>query len=399
MRTVVKSEGGFYLIFFAGSIFFLLAFVGLAIDVSSQMVDHTELQDAADACSLSAARELNGSPDEFVRAEAVGQAVASMNLTEFQKNTVSSTTPNISFSKDTDDNHFIYGSESTHLQSRFVKCIVSSTSFVNHFLGVLKFTTPILSAVSKATLLPSQNTISLPIAINQAGVGANYGYAVNEIIPFVMRNSIVFNASIDKNKNSLNIPYVNYFIPVSNSAVTGSGIPAGTVVSGNCTYSSVNGFTCPLNNFPTITKISASITISAPTKSAVWAIEKLAVDASTDMLNFGYTSGVITKKFTIIPSLSTYSVGLTTFETGWNSRFFPLTTRGYAALPVVDKLDQLIGWACTSFQTPSHITATPIVLPSLSYVGPANDLLSPCVSFGVPGGATAIGPLVPTLVE
>ena len=69
----------------------LVAFAGLALDLGQMFISKTELQNAADACALAAARELNTAPTTLsvlTRAENAGITVGVRNKTAFQKTAV-----------------------------------------------------------------------------------------------------------------------------------------------------------------------------------------------------------------------------------------------------------------------------------------------------------------------
>ena len=70
----------------------LIGFVGFGLDVGRLYVSKTELQNAADACALSAAGALTGAnADQLVAAEDFGTAAAQRNLIGMQARAVSVT--------------------------------------------------------------------------------------------------------------------------------------------------------------------------------------------------------------------------------------------------------------------------------------------------------------------
>ena len=70
------------------SLVVLVGFTGIVMDYGRLTVMKAELQNAADACALSAARELDGAADALTRAQGAGAAVATRNSVNFQSGAV-----------------------------------------------------------------------------------------------------------------------------------------------------------------------------------------------------------------------------------------------------------------------------------------------------------------------
>jgi Flp pilus assembly protein TadG len=76
----------------------LVGFAGLVVDLGRMAVIKSELQNAADACALAAAQELDGAADALTRAQDAGTAVAALNRVNFQSSTLGNGQPDVRFS-------------------------------------------------------------------------------------------------------------------------------------------------------------------------------------------------------------------------------------------------------------------------------------------------------------
>lgn len=87
-KTLIKrqSERGVFVLLTALMLVVLLGIVGLAIDVSRQLVINAELQNSADACALAGVLELNGATDAPKRSAQTARFVGGLkNYDAFQK--------------------------------------------------------------------------------------------------------------------------------------------------------------------------------------------------------------------------------------------------------------------------------------------------------------------------
>lgn len=98
-RIAKHRQRGAVAIMIAVSIVVLVAMLGMVLDIGHLYIVKTELQNAADACALSAAQELsviNGTTLD--RATNAGIQVGSRNSVNFQSNTVVIQDSNVTFS-------------------------------------------------------------------------------------------------------------------------------------------------------------------------------------------------------------------------------------------------------------------------------------------------------------
>src|SRR5690242_7481852 len=93
-------QGGAVAIIVALSIAVLIGFGGLALDSGQLFVSKTELQNAADACALSASAALTGaSANQLTIAENYGKTAGQANRVGFQKNAVQVANTDVTFSQ------------------------------------------------------------------------------------------------------------------------------------------------------------------------------------------------------------------------------------------------------------------------------------------------------------
>lgn len=97
-RRGLHRQRGAVAIIVGLSLAVMIGFVGLALDLGKLYVTRSELQNSADACALSAARDLTSAISLSV-AEADGIAAGHLNFVFFQKTSVQmSTNANVTFS-------------------------------------------------------------------------------------------------------------------------------------------------------------------------------------------------------------------------------------------------------------------------------------------------------------
>lgn len=217
-----ESEKGVFLVFFAVYITILLAIVGFAVDLYRQSIVHSELQNAADSCSLAAAGELNGFTDYGLRAKQVGTFVAIQNDINFNNSpavNVNVIAPSSSILVD----------PSMYVPAHVV-CKVTVNNFLYYFLRLppLRLRSPrTIEASSEATLMPAQAAMAAPIAVLGRSLSGT-------VLPLSLNRtaSAWKNASIVNGSDILNVPSsspVNTFI-AKGDLVEGIGLPAGTVI-------------------------------------------------------------------------------------------------------------------------------------------------------------------------
>ena len=173
-------QSGAVAIIVALSLPVLIGMAGLALDLGKLYVTKTELQNAADACALAAAVELDGTVSQFTLAESRGIAVGKLNKSFFQSVAVAfaedvavkfSTTLNGSYL--TKNAAVGAGSPANY---KFVQCSVKRDQIPNYLMPVLSVlgtkveNSSNVAAAAVASNRPGQGTCSLPIGICSADV-------------------------------------------------------------------------------------------------------------------------------------------------------------------------------------------------------------------------------------
>ena len=168
-----KSQTGAVAIVVGVCIAVLIGFAGLALDLARLYVNKTELQNAADACALAAARELTCSvapcpESNLTNARAAGVFVAGRGNRDLQSTPVVIAPNDVRFSTALAPND-LYRSiaEGADATSRYVMCIARSTGIVPWFMGVLGIGAQDVNASAVATLAPAQTNCGIPIALCQ----------------------------------------------------------------------------------------------------------------------------------------------------------------------------------------------------------------------------------------
>lgn len=157
-----KRQRGAVAVVVGIAIFVLVGMIGLALDLGQMFVNKTELQNAADACALAAARELDGNADALDRADAAGVLVGTQNLVGFQKTAVTLTADAITYSEQLSPNS-TYVNNASPAKAKFAMCKVERTDIGMWFMGLRGFDDQTVSAYAVATLLPAQTSCALPI--------------------------------------------------------------------------------------------------------------------------------------------------------------------------------------------------------------------------------------------
>lgn len=186
-QQLPKRQRGAVAVVVGLSIFVLIGMIGLALDLGQMFVNKTELQNAADACALAAARELDGNADALDRADAAGVLVGTQNLVGFQGAAVTLTAADISYSAQLSPNISTYyrtsavASVDETKKAKFAMCEVERDDIGMWFMGALGFADQTVRAYAVATLAPSQSTCALPIGMCKMGGSApTFGLVVGQ---------------------------------------------------------------------------------------------------------------------------------------------------------------------------------------------------------------------------
>lgn len=183
IQQLPKRQRGAVAVVVGLAIFVLVGMIGLALDMGQMFVNKTELQNAADACALAAARELDASADALVRADAAGVFVGGRNLRGFQKNAVVISAADIRYSEHLSPNGaYETSANADPATARYVMCEARRDDIGMWFMGVRGFDDQTVSAYAVATLAPSQSTCAVPIGLCKmpGGSAPTFGLTVGQ---------------------------------------------------------------------------------------------------------------------------------------------------------------------------------------------------------------------------
>ena len=158
------------IIFFVIALPFLLTMMALALDTGNLFIVKTELQNATDACALSAAAELDGTAAQFNRAQEAGRLVGVAHKVNLQKVAVAFPNDSAVTFAPAINGSYITASTGNALTGanaatyKFVKCTASST--VNKLITVPTLdSSDTVTAQATASRVPAQSPCVLPIGV------------------------------------------------------------------------------------------------------------------------------------------------------------------------------------------------------------------------------------------
>jgi Flp pilus assembly protein TadG len=191
--TLAQRQHGAVAIMFGLSLVVLIGFAGLAIDLGRFFVIKTELQNAMDACALSAASQLRpglNKPEALTRAVAYGRVfttggAAVQNKANFQSVLVNIQSDQITFSQTLGGTYQGIAGGANYNTAAYVKCTYPMTDLPIFFMKVLNplLTTQTVSAMAAATLAPSSSVCAIPVAVCKApgsSAATNYGLHIGQ---------------------------------------------------------------------------------------------------------------------------------------------------------------------------------------------------------------------------
>jgi len=168
----IRQQRGAVAIIVGISIFVLIGMIGLALDLGRMFVIKTELQNAAEACALAAARELNGQSDALTRADAAGILVGRRNEINFQDEPATIEIDNLTYS---DVLNGTYNRSISYAVAKYAKCTLSRPNIGMLFMGVQGFGDQTVSAFAVATSGPPSCSVPIGICQQPGGVAPTFG--------------------------------------------------------------------------------------------------------------------------------------------------------------------------------------------------------------------------------
>lgn len=179
-----SHQQGAVAVIFAIVITAMIGMAGLALDLGQLYVAKTELQNAADACALSATQSLSGSDGKQLQiSQAAGLTTAQRHRVLFQSRTVTTQTDgSIEFAAGLGGPWYhtsdLAVSNATTLTMRYARCTLVQNNIPTWLIQVLNVLPGVnigmqsMSASAVARLQPSQTTCAMPVAVCNANLGA-----------------------------------------------------------------------------------------------------------------------------------------------------------------------------------------------------------------------------------
>lgn len=402
-----RRENGAIAIVVAFVLAVLIGFAGLALDLGRLYVTRSELQNSADACALSAARDLTGATPLSV-SEAAGIGAGHVNRSLFQSTNVSMTVnSSVTYSTSssgpfqTKDN--VTGNIST---IKYVQCTTSMSGIVPWLISVLNVLPGIdigpssVSARAVASTTSAQTSCAIPVFICDPS-------------KFSPAASYTQGQWLLGKGDSRTGTYNQGDFGWANLNGTGNGTPnlAGQLTgSGQCNLPAIGtNIGTPGNK--------ASLDDAYNTRFGIYKQGTPPDDGTsvTDFTGYAYTSSTWTtganaygdfvnqrKSYTPYQNIPGMKLSGTTAA---GSVYRSGADRRLPIAPMVDcgKVASATGapvtkWACVLMLDPMQ-QGGDIDAIHLEYRGLANDPGSPCATQGTPGPTTSVGPLVPVLVQ
>jgi Flp pilus assembly protein TadG len=405
----IPKQKGAVVILFVLALPFLLMMMALALDTGNLFILKTELQNAADACALSAGLELDGTSAQFNRAQAAGILAGNANKVNLQKVAVSlSNNSSVMFAQSLSDpaGSYITASTGSALSNtaaatyKYVKCSTAST--INKLLKVPGLgANDALTAQAIASRVPIQSPCVLPVSICSSAItGATpAGMWVGGIL-----------ASNGKGSGLVASPACN--------GTNGPDCACGS--GGNCFdwahFGSGSGNSAELanlltgNNTCNINLTSQTVSQNVPTAGTFdeyntrFGVQRGNNTVNPDFTGWGYTPATFPAKKNAYSDYTTQKTALTEYQgslsgyTVAQPTVSNATQRRIGLAPVVNCAitgsQQVTTYACILMLNPIA-TAGGNNKMYLEYLGPANT--GACAETGYAGGGA--GPTVSALVQ
>ena len=183
--TCANRQRGTVAIATAVSAVALLGFLGVVVDGGRMFVAKTELQNAADACALAAAYELDGNANALTRAENAGIAVATRHMLNFQSEAVVATASDIQFSTTLsspsgDNTNYQTQAAGAPAASKYAMCTLTRPGFPVTVSSIVGATAKAVAARAVATIAPAQSACAIPLGVCSKGPAPGYGFTPGE---------------------------------------------------------------------------------------------------------------------------------------------------------------------------------------------------------------------------
>jgi hypothetical protein len=383
----------------------LIGFLGVVVDLGRLHVMKTELQNAADACALAAAFELDGNASALTRAENAGIAVGTRNAVVFQGTPVPVTAADIRFSTTLSaaggsNSNYLTQAAGAPPDSRYVMCTLQRAGVPMTLSSILGSGAKTVAAQAVATLAPAQSACAIPLGVCTKGPAPSYGMTPGEWV----------SGRFDSGGGSTgSYNWIDFSPPAGGQSelaalLTGSGAcataatnPVGEAgIMGNAAAKAWNSRFGLYQNGAGNPQLN-----TAPPDFTGFAYTDLSWPAQANALpNFLATQR---------PANSSYQGNAATgldIGNAYNAATPAQLGSGGASrrlvvAPMVDcsgwvssQTVPIVAYACVLML---HPIGSPSDIVRMEYVGQAGAVGSPCATNGLAGGS--FGPLVPVLVQ
>lgn len=416
----IGKQRGVVAIIVALSMVTLVGFVGLALDLGKLFVTKTELQNSADACALAAAQELRGAnKNQLTLAEEAGIAVGTSNNVQFQSNSVTVKPNDVTFSDTLDGTYLSRSSVANVLTMRFARCTVQRIGIANWFIQVLGIGDQEVNATAVASLVPSQTTCAMPIAVCADKLAGKVpGDWLDTLLSpgegltgdflwasFASKGGGKALKDIITGSGECNFPTDGERVGTPGSVTsayaawnTRFGVYTGSYDKATAPMD-FTGYAYTAKNW------STSATPPAPFTCKNAYVGGDFIDKRTSHTPMQNPSRPLTGLRVVPPAKSSST---TEHSQGDDRRIISVPVVNCADFSGASHEAAIGSWACVLMLHPldQNADASASACPGktgnrafLEYLGPANDPKSPCASAGMAGGPGSIGPLVPALVQ
>jgi Flp pilus assembly protein TadG len=159
----------------------LVAFLGVAVDVGRLFVIKTELQNAADACALAAAQELDGNAGALTRAENSGIAAGIRNGVHFQSTPVAIAVSDVKFSTTLssasgDNSNYQTQAAGAPGNARYAMCTATLPGVPMSLTSIVGVGPQTVAAAAVATVAPAQASCAIPLGLCSQGPSPSFGF-------------------------------------------------------------------------------------------------------------------------------------------------------------------------------------------------------------------------------
>jgi hypothetical protein len=434
MRLALTQKGAVAIVV-ALSLIALVGAVGIAIDTGRLFVTKSELQNAADACALSATRELTTTPltlTDFTRAENAGITVGQQHKRDFQHDAATLTVDqSVTFSDTLNGIYSVKGSAPTN--SKYVRCTIERTGIVPWFMQLLQAGSHTVAATAVATLQPSQSNCAIPMGLcGCVAAGApNFGLVQGTWYQTIYDPGASAPSSMGSCAGSSPSGNFNWidFTPPSGGASELSTIIGGP---GECNLPPVGPSTCPSGSTPPAGCVGATGAIASLQQaynSRFGVYQGGGAVSTTDLTT--NTPDYTGRSYTTSPTSWPAGANAYNGTSGANPNFLSARSsyiknsdslpghkeassaqlqqygadRRVVVVPIVDcpqyssgQTVPILGYACVlllnAFSSqPANSTVR------IEYLGSASAAGNPCATSGAVGSSASSGPLVPALVQ